>query len=264
MVQITEELQKEVEKAKKRNTKERAATKKKATKKKPVQVVAKREDKIVAVRQLIRAKDVSLVESDFKMIKQLHVSVGEHLSAAFEKAAQIGKLLIHIKSLMERGEFTPWVARKMPFKMRTAQNYMLLGLYHAELIRQGITSITEAYAAISGVPAPDEEIDATNSDDTKGKSTIRVEDSVIDLENIKLPTKRAKGPMKDIIVNQDTIDCITEEKYPYENCKGAFLKLVVRLPIPGGNEKLVGDFVTVAQTLLKPGGKLIFHRKANK
>ena len=214
---------------------------------------------------MINPDDAHLVTEAVEQIEVLHKSITSHCEQAFMDAAACGAMLCGVKARLKFGEFGQWVANNITFiKTRTVQNYMLLHLHHKELLLQNITSITDAYAAIKGEPSPsDPPPDADDSTDTKGE--IVVANSTIDLDNIKLPPKKKpQGQKGEFPVDAATIKAMREQTFPHENTKGTYIKIVVRLPIPKSKQKLLGEFVIVVQTLLKSGGKLIFHNKAKK
>lgn len=213
---------------------------------------------------MINPDEAPLVTEAVEQIEVLHKSVTSHCEQAFMDAAACGAMLCGVKARLKFGEFGQWVANNITFiKPRTVQNYMLLHLHHKELLRKGISSITDAYAAIRGEPSPsDPPPDADDSTDTKGE--IVVANSTIDLDEIKLSSTKAQGQKGEFTVDAATIKAMREQTFPYENTKGTYQKLVVLLPIPKSKQKLLGEFVIVAQTLLKSGGKLIFHNKAKK
>lgn len=282
MVMFTEKLSKQVERAKKRNKAAAAKVQSKAVKVKVKQVVQETLPLLSTLETVppgsrrLRAKakplktimnnpdEAHLIDNGVKMIEQKYTHLQSSLYTALIDAADIGDLLYHIKSLLKFGELTPWVEATMPFHPRTGQNYMALARHRKDLLRKGITSIVDAYAAIRGVPTPDEFIDSDDSPNTDDRidDRIVVESSIVNLDDIKLPTKRAQGAMDKAVVCEETIAAIKEQTFPYENSKETYKKIVINLPVSKGNEHLIGEFVIAAQTLLQPGGKIIFHRRA--
>ena len=201
-----------------------------------------------------------VVEANTKLIAQLHDDVQECMRIGLEKAMQIGELLFEQKKRIKHGKFTRWVAEFLPFSSRTAQNYMRLYNYKKKLWDTGVTSLSEAYAALKGEAAPDEVIDADDSVGTGGKLVIK--DTGINIDNMMLPKKKAEGRVKELVVDQEVIDRIREQDFPFEHSKGKYLKIVVSVPNRNVcKSDIVGEFVLEASKLLKPGGKLIFHKK---
>ena len=164
----------------------------------------------------------------------------------------MGKLLCHIKSLLKDGEFHKWCRKTLPFSIRTAQNYMLLHLHYPELLRKGVSSISEGYAAIKGEAAPD---GFANTDDNINPPKPTAEASV-DLDKFPLPAVKATGRWQDLHIDKQTISDM--RRWSNDCC----VKILVKLPIDDEAEKLMGQFVVAAQRVLKPGGKLILHRPA--
>ena len=209
-------------------------------------------EKIIAVRHLNNAKDLSLVESDFKMIVQIQESFRRNVETALMQAAQMGGLLFRIKSLLKFGEFQKWCRKTLPFTVRTAEKYMLLHHHYPELLRQGVSSISGGYAAINGEASPIEHVDTDDNIDYP-KPAVK---ATVNLDNLKLPKKRAKGPWRDLHIDKETISKMAT--WGNASC----VKIIVKIPINKEAEKLMGEFVVAAQRVLEPGGKLILHLPA--
>lgn len=201
-----------------------------------------------------------VVEANTRLIAQLHDEVHECMRIGLEKAIQIGKLLNEQKKRIKHGKFTRWAAEFLPFTVRTAQSYMKLYIYKDSLLNSGVTSLSEAYAALKGEATPDEVIDADDSVNTDPKWEIK--EASVDLDKKMLPKKKAKGVVKELAINQEVVARIREQEYPFEDSRGKCLKIIVGVPRSDKYDKeLIGDFVLEASRLLKPGGKLIFHKK---
>jgi len=200
------------------------------------------------------------VESNTEQIIQLHNEIEASEKVNLGKAYSIGELLLETKKRIKHGHFGSWMAEYLPFSKRTAQNYMKLFLHREELEKQGVQSLTEAYAHLKGEATPDEVIDADDSLDTKGKWVI-VNGSV-DVDNLNLPKKKAHGLMDTLTVDKEVIHRIRNQEHPFKNSKERYRKLVVQIPrAKDMDDRLIGEFVCAVSTLLKPGGKLIFHKK---
>jgi len=200
------------------------------------------------------------VESNTEQIIQLHNEIEASEKVNLDKAYLLGELLFEQKKRIKYGHFGNWMAGYLPFSRRTAQNYMKLFLHREELEKQGVQSLTEAYAHLKGEATPDEVIDADDSLDTKGKWVI-VNGSV-DVDNLNLPKKKAHGLMDTLTVDKEVISRIRNQEHPFKNSKERYRKLVVQIPrAKDMDDRLIGEFVCAVSSLLKSGGKLIFHKK---
>lgn len=204
-----------------------------------------------------------VVEKNKRQIIQLHNEIGEHMKISFEKAMEIGELLIEQKKRIRQGGFTYWFEKSnMPFTIRTAQNYMKLFRYEEQLREQNVTSLSNAYALISGDPMPEEVLSATDSTDISNAGWSVVS-SIVSLDGFELPKRRPKGFTGKFQIDKELVTRMVNEEYPFEGRKGKYLKMVVK--IPNSNKsmdpKLLGDFLYEACDYLKEGGKLIFHKK---
>jgi hypothetical protein len=131
---------------------------------------------------------------------------------------------------------------------------MLLHLHYPELLRKGVSSISEGYAAIKGEPAPNV---FTDTDDKTDYPKPKVE-ATVKLDNIKLPTVKAEGPWRNLYIDKETLSKMAT--WETNSC----VKILVKLPINKEAEKLMGKFVVATQRVLQPGGKLILHHPAKK
>ena len=82
-------------------------------------------------------------------ITRLHNEVNTLFTSGLEKAIRIGFLLEEQKKSMAHGKFTSWIDHNLPFKERTARNYMRLYRNRDEIKRQGIASLNVAYQALT-------------------------------------------------------------------------------------------------------------------
>jgi hypothetical protein len=185
------------------------------------------------------------------------------MKMSLEKAINIGKLLFEQKKRIRKGGFTYWFEKNnMPFTIRTAQNYMKLFHHEEQLRDQKVTSLSNAYALISGDPMPEEVISATDSTNFPNDGWSIVS-SKVSLDGFEMPKKRPKGFVGKVQIDKELVTRMVNEEYPFEGRKGKYMKLVV--DIPNSNKsmdpKLLGDFLYNACDFLKEGGKLIFHKK---
>ena len=201
-----------------------------------------------------------VVNANIKLIGELHCEIQRHEKIGLEKAIQIGELLYEIKKRIQYKKFGRWGAEHLPFTVRTGQNYMKLYYHKDELASKNITALSEAYAALRGEATPDEVIDADDSVDTEPK--WKVVDTHVSLDTAKpLPKKKAKGGIKNLTINQETITRMKNQEFPFEDSRGKYIKIVVNVPAPGMSKVLVGEFIIEASQLLMAGGKLIIHKK---
>lgn len=251
MVQITEKLLKDVEKAKKRNKKERAASKKKAPKasaKKPTEVTAKR-----------CVPDTKDFNQNTEIIRDLHTEMKFALCSALEKALAMGDLLFRQKEVIERGFFGDWVDKTLPFKIRTAQRYMKLAQYKKALAKAGVVSITDAYLHIYGEPVSEVIIEA---DDSTKTSYVTVTETV-NIENMNLPKVAKKGLMTKMTLNHDNIDKMISGKYfigDNKELRESYSKIVIELKSNANCNDRIGEFVVAVEKYLMLGGKIIFKK----
>ncbi len=200
-----------------------------------------------------------LVESNTEKIIQLHHEIQTSEKVNLEKAYSIGELIFEQKKRIRHGQFGLWTDKFLPFTRRTCQNYMNLFLHREYLEKEKVHSLTEAYSCLKGESIPDDVIDVDDSLDTKGE--WKVVETYVDLDDVKLPKKKAQGLMDTLTVGEKVINQIRNEDFPFEGSKGRYIKVVVQIPIAKYMDKqLIGEFVCAASTLLKPGGKLIFHK----
>ena len=150
----------------------------------------------------------------------------------------------------------------MPFTIRTAQNYMKLLRYKEQLQDQNITSLSNAYALINGEPTPEEVISADGSTNTSTEGWSFVK-STVSLDGFESPKRRPKGFVGKLQIDKELVTRMVNEEYPFEGRKGKYLKMVIAIPssTKSMDPKLLGDFLHTACDYLKPGGKLIFHKK---
>lgn len=76
---------------------------------------------------------------------------------ALEHARRAGELLIEAKSVVEHGQWLPWLAANVPFSERTAQGYMRLASRWSELEAKSATvADLPLRAALKALAEPDE------------------------------------------------------------------------------------------------------------
>ena len=200
-----------------------------------------------------------VVESNTEKIVQIHHEIQKFEKVNLEKAYSIGELLLEQKKRIQDRQFGRWMDKFLPFTRRTGQNYMKLFLSREKLEKENVQSLTEAYACLKGEPIPDEVIDADDSLDTKGKCVIN--ETFVEVDDLKLPKKKAQGLMNTLDISKEVISQIRNQDYPFLDTKGRYLKVVVKIPIAKYMDgPLIGEFVCAVSSLLKPGGKLIFHK----
>ena len=200
----------------------------------------------------------NVLEKKTARIEQLHNSIVGMLCKSLEKAIEIGGLLLEQKEIViQDGDlFTRWAYEHLPFNVRTAQRYMKLYEYREAFRKGQVKTITEAYTYIFGEPVSDGVIDA---DDSLNTTDIRVE-ATVNLDEPTLPKKRAKGMMRKLGLSKSNIDNLISG-HGYQDCQGMYIKFVVELKSGSVHNKRIGDFVCAAEKYLKPGGKIIFHKK---
>lgn len=202
--------------------------------------------------------DIITAEIYRKEIEQLHTELQDYIQKSLIVAIRIGELLFQQKQIMVHGRFTHWAKKHLPFSLRTAQNYMKLYSYKEELAQKNITTISDAYAAIAGEPAPDEVLDVDDSVKPKSFSAF-VKD--IELDEFQLPKKINKGVEGKIALNIDTLEEMKKDKGYFSSYKGKFTKMIIRMPYTISDPSLYGMFLQAAVPLMKPGGKIIFYRE---
>ena len=192
-------------------------------------------------------------------IIKLHKGINDLMIKGLEDALKIGDLLIILKDIIrgKGGLFTEWVKENMPFSIRTAQRYMELSPCKDEFIKKNIKTLNDAYAHIKGEPITDEIIDADDSLNIKDDITIK---STGDLDTMELPKKKAKGIQRKFPLSKPEIDSMINGE-GYEGCEERYTKFVVELRKGNIHNKHIGEFVCAAEKYLKPGGKIIFHKR---
>ena len=200
----------------------------------------------------------NVLEKSTARIEQLHNSIVGMLCKSLDSAIEIGGLLFEQKEIVKQDGslFTRWANKHLPFNVRTAQRYMKLYEYGDALRKDKVKTITEAYAYIFREPTSDEVIDA---DDSLNTTDITVEASV-SLDEPTLPKKKARGMMGKLVLDQSAIDNLISG-YGYRDCQGLYVKFIIELKKSNLHNQLIGDFVCAAEKYLKPGGKIIFHKK---
>ncbi len=209
------------------------------------------------VKVKVERKENALDKNTAK-IEELHNTIVGMLCKSLEKAIEIGGLMFEQKEIVQKNDvkYTRWAKEHLPFNIRTAQRYMKLYLYREALRETEVKTITEAYAYIFGEPTSDEIIDADDSMDT---TDISVKASV-NLDKLELPKKKAKGMMKKLVLTNANIDGMISGRW-YKDCQGMYVKIVVELKSGSVINKRIGEFVCAAEKYLRPGGKIIFHKK---
>ncbi len=203
-----------------------------------------------------------VVEENKRQILQLHNEIREYMKMSLEKAAKIGELLFEQKKRILRGGFIQWVKKNMPFTVRTGQNYMKLFCYIEQLQAKKITSLCDAYAFINGEETPNEIIPPNDSTDITSPSCSIV-GSTVSLDDFELPKRRPKGIETKLQIDRKLVTRMANEEYPFEGLKEKYLKIVVDVSNfkKTMDPKLLGDFLYNACDYLKPGGKLIMHKR---
>ncbi len=199
--------------------------------------------------------DIQMAEKYRQEIEQLYSEFQDYIKKSLIIAIRLGELLFQQKLLMVHGTFTHWAKRHLPFSLRTAQNYMKLYSYKEELAQKNITTISDAYAAIAGEPAPDEVLDVDNSEKPKSFSAF-VRD--IELDGFQLPKKINKGVESKIGLDKNTIEDMKKDKGYFASYKGKFTKMILRMPYTISDPSLYVEFFQAAVPLMKSGGKIIF------
>lgn len=72
---------------------------------------------------------------------------------------QIGELLVQQKKALKHGEFGKWIDEELPFKRRTAQQYMKLFNNRDKLNAHGVALLGDAYKLLAEPKKPDNESD---------------------------------------------------------------------------------------------------------
>lgn len=216
------------------------------------------EEKYMGQSYLRADADIQIAEIYRQEIEQLHAQFQGYIKKSLIIAIRIGELLHQQKQLMVHGLFTHWAEKHLPFSLRTAQNYMKLHSYKDSLAQKKIITISDAYAAIAGEPAPDEVVDVDDSLKPKNFSEF-VKD--IELDEFELPKKINKGVEEKMAVSKSTIEEMKKDKGYFAIYKGKFSKMIVRMPYSINDPSLFGEFLQAAVPLMKSGGKIIFYKE---
>jgi len=196
-------------------------------------------------------------KSQTEQIIALHEELVSHLISAYDLALRIGEMLINLKeNHIQHRKFGAWMKQNLPFSIRTGQRYMQVYLHHEDLSKKGITSLTDAYHEINGDPLNDEVIETDDSTNTKKK--WKVVSTTAEVDDIKLPKKKLKGPQGTFEINQDVLERIEQGRFPFDK---RYTKIVVTIPSSEKYKSLLSVFIVAASDLLVSGGKLIFVKK---
>ena len=76
-------------------------------------------------------------------IINLHNGILSAMCRSVADAIEIGRLLMEQKATLDHGEFLPWIERKLPFNVRTAQNYMAVFRHRDKC--ESVSYLQEAY-----------------------------------------------------------------------------------------------------------------------
>lgn len=112
-------------------------------------------------------------------INSLHKEIVKQDSDNFTKALTIGRCLCDIKEPMEHGTWMNWVQNNLEFSHRTATDYMRVYRAKESGELDGVTRLTEAYAAIRGTTGS-EEGDENQDEEALGRSCPGSEDDPAD------------------------------------------------------------------------------------
>ena len=82
-------------------------------------------------------------------IISLHQEITSHLKTSLQMAIRVGQLLTEQKESLGHGHFTPWIKEHLPFKERTARNYMRLYRERDRLKTATVTDLGAAYKLLS-------------------------------------------------------------------------------------------------------------------
>lgn len=197
------------------------------------------------------------VEAQTERIISLHEQVMVHLQASFITALKIGEMLLTLKEKhIQQGNFGKWMKQNLPFTVRTGQRYMQLYVYREELAKREIQTITEAYREIQGEAQDNEVIEVDDS--TTIHDTWDLVDAQQDVDNFKLPAKKLKGIEEKIQISPEIVERMENNQYPFV---GKYTKFVVTIPTNEAQKSLLPRFIIAANSLLMPGGKLIFVKR---
>lgn len=203
-----------------------------------------------------KSKGNEQIEQNTDNIIQLHNSILESLAQSLTSAIKVGELLFEQKRLIKYGKFSHWVIDNLTFSLRTAQRYMKLFLYKEALTEKGVSSITDAYHHLFDMPISDEIIEV---DDGISPTYVHIPENV-NVNDIVLPKKRPKGLMTKMGFNGPAIDGMISGE-GWKGYEGRFTKIVIELRSGSIHNKRIGEFVCAAEKYLRPGGKIIFHKK---
>ena len=189
----------------------------------------------------------------------LHNSITSMLCKSLENAFEIGRLLFEQKEKIKsaNGKFSSWAIDKLPFSARTAQRYMKLYQYQEALIENKAQTITEAYHYLFDQPISDEVIEV---DDGVKVGYIHIKEEV-DLEKIKLPSKRKKGMQLKLKLCHSMInELVKNNGLSHGRCAGRYSKVVIEMCSNDSTLKRIGELISVMEKDMMPGGKIIFYK----
>ena len=88
-------------------------------------------------------------KSRIQEITDLHAEIGGLFMQSLDKAILIGSLLLQQKKSMDHGEWIPWIEKNLPFKERTARNYLRVYRERDNLKRQAVADLNTAYKLLA-------------------------------------------------------------------------------------------------------------------
>ena len=187
----------------------------------------------------------------------LHEELTDYLIKSFENALKIGEILFNLKeNYIQRGKFGLWMEQNLTFSKRTGQRYMQVYLYREDLGKKGITNLADAYRELNGDPLDGEPVEADDGTNTKRKWEIV--STTAEVDNLKLPKKKLKGPQKSFQIISDIVERMEQGRSPFEK---KHAKIVATIPSSDEHKFLLSRFIIAADNLLVPGGKLIFVKR---
>lgn len=89
---------------------------------------------------------------EIQHIIKLHNDIVDSAKNTIAMVIEIGEDLVRVKEELPHGSFTAWIDQNMPFKIRTAQNYMRVYLNNDEVGE--VEDLSTAYALLENKTPP--------------------------------------------------------------------------------------------------------------
>ncbi|MBN2546538.1 MAG: DUF3102 domain-containing protein [Spirochaetes bacterium] len=155
-------------------------------------------------------------KSVIEEMTSLHNDIKSMMEKTFQKALRLGELLVFTKKELPHGSFISWINQNLPFKQRTAQQYMLVFEKKAELEKMSITNLSSAYRWLTGKNASDAHLKTATVTDLDDDN-----DEPIELDDVQLTevdeSKELEQVYKKLEKLENKVTELEESNYKKDN-----------------------------------------------